>query len=650
MNQMFGGVFPASIKSSEMNSPLRGKFKWRGIEVRLGLALAMLSMTTLLLALFSSTTYNRLESALVELKEREIPALEQAARLNDMVRLVITDSSQLVAADSNLERRSSMVRIEDSIDEMNRVLAHFPEYHAYFKDLIMQVSNSLSLLYQSGEESRELNKQLRNLLEGFYPLLQQVSEELDSLPEEQKSRLQYSQLKALLFYQLGLVEKLYNDGSFNELDYTTYRLEQLGQDWFNLWLASGLAESLPALDEKLSVIYTLASRSSRLVQLKNQALEHHYQQEFLLENSRKYLHQLSVQIERNTSNVNLEIDSSIAHVQASLASNRTFSLVLSMLSLIAAAAIAWFYVRKNILERLLNLKDDMFAISTGHLHTNIVVKGQDEITQMAKSLQVFQATAKAVKKTNLKLEAEVVERRLAEERLRVTQDELVQAGKLAALGQLSVGITHEINQPLTAISSHTRSAKKWLEQDRLDKATDNLNKIETLLGKVAALTHHLKAFSRKSDGKISCVAVMPVVNDAIELFANKQVPIVLDCNLSANESVRANPIRLEQVLVNLISNAIDAVEMTPEPVISVSVSRSEESVTIAVKDNGKGILADDIPHIFDPFYTRKEVGKGLGLGLSIAFNIIKDFGGSIRVNSQPQQGSEFVVYLKGVKS
>ncbi|WP_443088900.1 ATP-binding protein [Vibrio sp. M260118] len=647
---MFGGVPPASIKNAEVNKSQRGKFKWRGIEVRLGLALALLSMTTLLLALFSSTTYNKLESALVELKEREIPALEQAARLNDMVRLVITDSSQLVAADSNLERRSSMVRIEDSIEEMSRVLAHFPEYHAYFKDLIMQVSNSLSLLYQSGEESRELNKQLRNLLEGFYPLLQQVSEELDRLPEEQKSRLQYSQLKALLFYQLGLVEKLYNDGSFNELDYTTYRLEQLGQDWFNLWLASGLAESLPALDEKLSVIYTLASRSSRLVQLKNQALEHHYQQEFLLENSRKYLHQLSIQIERNTSNVNLEIDSSIAHVQASLASNRTFSLVLSMLSLFAAAGIAWFYVRKNILERLLNLKDDMFAISTGHLHTNIVVKGQDEITQMAKSLQVFQATAKAVKKTNLKLEAEVVERRLAEERLRVTQDELVQAGKLAALGQLSVGITHEINQPLTAISSHTRSAQKWLEQGRLDKATDNLHKIETLLGKVAALTHHLKAFSRKSDGKISSVAVMPVVNDAIELFANKQVPIVLDCNLSANESVRANPIRLEQVLVNLISNAIDAVEMTSEPVISVSVFRSGESVTIAVKDNGKGILADDIPHIFDPFYTRKEVGKGLGLGLSIAFNIIKDFGGSIRVNSQPQQGSEFVVYLKGVKS
>lgn len=650
MNQIVSREADISEVEHSGHSMRRNRFQWRGIEVRLGLALAMLSMTTLLLALFSSTTYDKLELALVELKEKEIPALERAARLNDMVRLVITDSSQLVSADSNLERRNAMVRIEDSIGEMNLVLAHFPEYHAYFKDLIMQVSNSLSLLHQSGEESRQLNKELRNLLEGFYPLLQQVSEELDSLPAEQKSRLQYSQLKALLFYQLGLVEKLYNDGSFNELDYTTYRLEQLGQEWFSLWLDSGLAESLPTLDEKLSVIYTLASRSSRLVQLKNQALEHYYQQEFLLENSRKYLHQLSVQIERNTSNVNLEIDSSIAQVQKSLASNRTFSLVLSVFSLFAAGGIAWFYVRKNILERLLHLRDDMFAISTGHLDTKIELKGQDEVTQMAKSLQVFQATAKVVKKTNQKLEAEVEERRLAEEKLRVTQDELVQAGKLAALGQLSVGITHEINQPLTAISSHARSAQKWLEQGRSDKATQNLQKIENLLGKVAALTRHLKAFSRKSDGKVSSVAVMPVVNDAIELFANKQVPIVLDCGLDPDESVKANPIRLEQVLVNLISNAIDAVESRPEPLISVSVTRVGSKVTIGVKDNGKGIKPDDIVHIFDPFYTQKEVGKGLGLGLSIAFNIIKDFGGSIRVDSQPNVGSEFVVHLEqGIK-
>ncbi|MEL7291809.1 MAG: ATP-binding protein [Pseudomonadota bacterium] len=628
------------------NSSSFRSFKWRGIEVRLGLALALLSLTTLLLALFSSTTYDKLEHALVELKEQDIASLEQAARLNDMVRLVITDSAHLVDADSNLERQKAMQRINQSIGVMKQVLLHFPEYHDYFKDLIVQVHNSLSLLHQSGEESRALNKQLRNLLEGFYPLLQQVSEEIEQLPNQQKSQLQYSQLNALLYYQLGLVEKLYNDGSFNELDYTTYRLEQLGQEWFGLWLASGLADSMPALDEKLSVIYTLASRSSRLVKLKNQALEHHYQQAYLLENSREYLHQLSVQIERNSAKVNLEIDRSIAKAQRSLTSNRTFSLLLSLFSVLAAAGIAWFYVRKNILQRLLDLRDDMFAISTGHLDTYIELKGHDEITQMAKSLQVFQATAQAVKRTNQRLEAEVEERRVAEEKLRVTQDELVQAGKLAALGQLSVGITHEINQPLTAISSHARSAQKWLDQQRPEKAVHNLKKIEILLGKVAALTRHLKAFSRKSDGKVSSVAVMPVVNDALELFANSGAPIVLDCALTPQEIVKANPIRLEQVLVNLISNAVDAVADSGDPLIVVSVKRVDSQVTIAVKDNGEGILAEDLPHIFDPFYTRKEVGKGLGLGLSIAFNIIKDFGGSIRVSSQPQQGSEFVIVLE----
>lgn len=636
----------SSPVDTRSNSSSFRSFKWRGIEVRLGLALALLSLTTLLLALFSSTTYDKLEHALVELKEQDIASLEQAARLNDMVRLVITDSAHLVDADSNLERQKAMQRINQSIGVMKQVLLHFPEYHDYFKDLIVQVHNSLSLLHQSGEESRALNKQLRNLLEGFYPLLQQVSEEIEQLPNQQKSQLQYSQLNALLYYQLGLVEKLYNDGSFNELDYTTYRLEQLGQEWFGLWLASGLADSMPALDEKLSVIYTLASRSSRLVKLKNQALEHHYQQAYLLENSREYLHQLSVQIERNSAKVNLEIDRSIAKAQRSLTSNRTFSLLLSLFSVLAAAGIAWFYVRKNILQRLLDLRDDMFAISTGHLDTYIELKGHDEITQMAKSLQVFQATAQAVKRTNQRLEAEVEERRVAEEKLRVTQDELVQAGKLAALGQLSVGITHEINQPLTAISSHARSAQKWLDQQRPEKAVHNLKKIEILLGKVAALTRHLKAFSRKSDGKVSSVAVMPVVNDALELFANSGAPIVLDCALTPQEIVKANPIRLEQVLVNLISNAVDAVADSGDPLIVVSVKRVDSQVTIAVKDNGEGILAEDLPHIFDPFYTRKEVGKGLGLGLSIAFNIIKDFGGSIRVSSQPQQGSEFVIVLE----
>lgn len=626
-------------------------FKWKGIELRLVLALAMLSMTTLFLSIALSFTFNDLNQRLESLKEINMPALDKAARLNDMVRIIITTSSQLNNAESNSERNQAIEKVEHAILNMENIMVQSPEYHDYFKDFMAQVSNSLSLLFQSKIESQHLNKALRNLLEGFYPLLKQASASLDQLPENSKGKLQYVQLKSLLYYQLGLIEKLYNDFSFNELDYTSYRLEQVGEAWWKLWDNGGLRQQYPDLDKQLMVIHDLASRTGKLYELKNKALDHRYQEQYFLQNSRKHLNQLTVQIESNTAKVNQVIETSIREAQQSLMDDQRLSLLLSLFSVLAAAGISWFYIRKNILQRLLQLKDNMFAISIGHLDTEVSVRGHDEVTQMAKYLKVFQTTARIVKQTNLKLEAEVEERTLAEEKLRITQDELVQAGKLAALGQLSVGITHEINQPLTAVNSHVRSAQRWLEQARTDKALINLQKIELLLDKTAAITSHLKAFSRKSDGKIDSVELNSIIQDAIELFESKRHNVTINYSNQTSHWVRANSIRLEQVLVNLISNAIDAVEHHFEPQITITVSTKltgtqAGQIEITVKDNGTGILADDLPHIFDPFYTRKLSGKGLGLGLSLAYNIIKDFGGSIRAESIQDQGSEFIVSLQ----
>ena len=442
-----------------------------------------------------------------------------------------------------------------------------------------------------------------------------------------------------------------NDFSFNELDYTSYRLEQVGEEWWRLWQASQLQQSYPELAQQLRIIHDLTARSGTLYQLKNKAIDHSYQEQFFLQISRDHLSQLTVQIENNTNTVNSNIDGSISQAQASLMSNQRLALFISIFSIIAAVAISWFYVRKNILERLSQLKDNMWAVSIGKLDTEVSISGHDEVTQMAKYLQVFQTTARIVKQTNAQLEAEVLERTQAEAKLRITQDELVQAGKLAALGQLSVGITHEINQPLTAVNSHVRSAQLWLQQQRTDKALINLTKIETLLGKTAAITSHLKAFARHSDGKLDTLALNPIILDAIELFDNKSQKIKLTYAPKAELTVRANHIRLEQVLVNLISNAIDAVELQANPAIEITVHTNKDAeVEITVSDNGAGILAEDLPHIFDPFYSRKESGKGLGLGLSIAYNIIKDFGGSIHAKSSTEpelgQGTQFIISLQ----
>ena len=142
-----------------------------------------------------------------------------------------------------------------------------------------------------------------------------------------------------------------------------------------------------------------------------------------------------------------------------------------------------------------------------------------------------------------------------------------------------------------------------------------------------------------------------MISDAIDLFETRQSGVNIEYSPNRALLVRANSIRLEQVLVNLISNALDAIEHKEHPKLTISTSEHSETIEVSVKDNGLGIPQEDLPHLFDPFYSRKSSGKGLGLGLSIAYNIIKDFGGSIHVESQEHQGTTFIVTLpKGTHS
>jgi len=231
------------------------------------------------------------------------------------------------------------------------------------------------------------------------------------------------------------------------------------------------------------------------------------------------------------------------------------------------------------------------------------------------------------------------------------QDGLVQSGKLAALGELSVGITHEISQPLTAVNGHLHSASIWLERKQLDKVKNNLDKIAKLMTKMSLITRHLKSFARKSDGKFEKVNVDSVITEALELLESHvdhdkcTITYVSD----KHHFVWANAIRLEQVIVNIVGNALDAVAATIKAYIDISVTESASAIYIQVKDNGEGILNGDLAYIFDPFYSKKVAGDGVGLGLSIAFNIIKDFNGVLSAQSELGKGTTFTIELKKIK-
>ena len=249
---------------------------------------------------------------------------------------------------------------------------------------------------------------------------------------------------------------------------------------------------------------------------------------------------------------------------------------------------------------------------------------------------------------NARLEAEVTERRLAEKNLRKAQADLIQAGKLAALGQMSAALSHEFNQPLGAARAYADNAAVLLDRGRQDEARRNLDRILSLIDRMTSISKRLHSFARAPGKKLGAVSVADCVEAAVEIAqlrlraAGAQLQIDLPPDLPA---VIAGPVRLQQVLVNLLTNAADAAESADDKRIHLTATQSDGRVILGVRDHGAGVAQGLRERIFDPFFSTKGVGKGLGLGLSISYNIIKDFGGHLRVETHDQGGAVFVIDL-----
>ena len=252
-------------------------------------------------------------------------------------------------------------------------------------------------------------------------------------------------------------------------------------------------------------------------------------------------------------------------------------------------------------------------------------------------------------RVNRQIETEVAERRLTEQELRRTQADLVQAGKLAALGQMSAALSHEINQPLAAARNYADSAALLIDRGDPLRARDNIGQILSLIDRVATIARHLRNVARKPDEVLKVLALPAVIADALQIagarLAAAGAVVVQDVPADL-PPVRGGAVRLQQVLVNVLGNAADAVETLPDRRIDL-IARSEDgAVIIAIRDRGPGVPAAIADRIFDPFFSTKTVGSGLGLGLSISYNIMKDFGGDLRVANHPGGGAVFEIVLQ----
>lgn len=250
----------------------------------------------------------------------------------------------------------------------------------------------------------------------------------------------------------------------------------------------------------------------------------------------------------------------------------------------------------------------------------------------------------ALQRAHDELERKVEERT---RHLHAAQDELVHAGKMAVIGQLSAELAHELSQPLAALRTLSGNAGRFMERGDLEAARGNLDRIGTLVDTMGGLTSRLKLFARKSDGAPQPVDVRRTIDNALFLLEPRlrQVGAGMRMMIAGGVTALCDANRLEQVLVNLIGNALDAVEGHAAPAVRLSAKREGDRVRIEVADNGPGLPEEVLAHLFEPFFTTKDAGRGLGLGLAISAGIVRDFGGTLSAAAAASGGALFIVDL-----
>ncbi|MDC0611835.1 ATP-binding protein [Vibrio sp.] len=266
-------------------------------------------------------------------------------------------------------------------------------------------------------------------------------------------------------------------------------------------------------------------------------------------------------------------------------------------------------------------------------------------------MELLQAEAKQklefqVMERTADLHSEIIEREKTEQQLRKTQNELIQAAKLAVLGQMSSSVSHELNNPLAAIRSYAENGRRFLTKEKYERVDDNLIRISALTERIAQISTQLKSFSQRSNQQRKKCLVLPLILSVKALLQpqlkSHRVNLTLDEN-TPDIYLYVNPVEFEQVLVNIVTNAIQAVDEKEDKRVHIGVSTHQDECNITVDDSGPGIQADDTDKIFEPFYTTKK--NGLGLGLSISMQIAESMDGTIIACSNENGGARFILTL-----
>ena len=258
---------------------------------------------------------------------------------------------------------------------------------------------------------------------------------------------------------------------------------------------------------------------------------------------------------------------------------------------------------------------------------------------------LFKAESEELRALNDRLSTEITQRERAERNLQVAEASLEQSSKLAALGEMSAAVSHELNQPLAAMRTYLAGAKLLLSRKRPDEAMSSFQRIDDLIGRMGTITQQLKSYARKGSDDLIPVDFKMSVNTSMSMMAPQlgQQDVEIDKVLPDHPvMVMADPVRLEQVIVNLLRNALDAMKGQSDRHLQISLTAGEMA-TLTIQDNGPGI--ENLDELFEPFFTTKKPGDGVGLGLAISSSITKDLDGRLFARNVSPRGAVFEFQL-----
>lgn len=257
----------------------------------------------------------------------------------------------------------------------------------------------------------------------------------------------------------------------------------------------------------------------------------------------------------------------------------------------------------------------------------------------------FRRESAELRLLNARLQREIAEREKVQKDLAVAELTLAQSSKLAALGEMSAAVSHELNQPLAAMKTYLAGARLLLQRKRLEEALSSFQRIDDLIERMGAITRQLKSYARKGGEAFEPVDLRQCLSSALAMMEPQLKLRVVKITRTLPRQpvmVMADRLRLEQVIINLLRNALDATKDSAEPQIDLILSAGE-TARLMVRDNGHGI--DDLENLFEPFYTTKKPGEGVGLGLAISSGIVTDLGGRLTARNSDDGGAVFEVQL-----